>query len=996
MLITGILCYPFFGFIQIALGNDTFENQIITLLIASFGFLLYVSSFFSKFFRNNIITLVHILFYAITIHTLQISYQYDFKLVHFFPYLTMVTMVSMSHINSKLLSIFLIISFCLTTLLILLSNSEVAKLSLITLQLIASSVIYIVMISKFSVEEELILRENFMKSIFDESPDSIFLVDVKNDAIESYNQRSIEVFGLMDSNQMIGKQVSSLNKIPFNEADQQEIKTIIAKSGSFSREIIFVTRKGTEFWGELSLIETKLKQKDYYIVRISDISERKKAEEQIKLLESVVITSNDAVVITNSIDDTHVWPRIIYVNESFTKITGYSSSEMIGESPIKLIGPLTNQDDLIKLRKGIMEGVEASIEILNYRKDGSAFWVDLQMKALTNAEGKKPHIISIFRDISERKAFEFLIKNQEEMFEAASLATSKLLTIQNFDNAVEDALQIIGETANADRTFVYQIKFDSDNRQSFMETRYEWLNKGISSKGFAHQDYSIYFKQVGLQTWEKGLYENKIIKGIRSELSKSEVIYMDKHHILSFLKVPIFINEILWGFIGLNDCKSERIWSVTDENVMQTIANSLGGAISRNNVRQQLIEAKNLAEEAFKAKSEFLATMSHEIRTPMNAVIGMTGLLCETDLTEEQEDYVKTVRTSGENLLSVINNVLDFSKIESGKMELENRTLVTQNLLKDTFDIFVQEAIAKEILLNFVIHENVPKTIIGDSVRIKQILINLVGNALKFTPSGEIAIHLKTVGNTNSSSLLQFSVIDSGVGIPPDKIPILFQSFSQVHTSTTRQYGGSGLGLSICNKLVKLMGGKIWVESEKNVGSKFHFIIETKNAEDEVQENSYKITTSTVANNDLKLDKTLADRCPVRILIAEDNLINQKVAMRILEKMGYSPDCVNNGYEAVEAIRKTAYDLILMDIQMPELNGLEATKMIVSDEHILNKPIIVAMTANALDGDREICLSSGMNDYLSKPIRIDDLQNVILKWMSKSRTSNPILNIIYS
>ena len=180
MLITGILCYPFYGFIQISLGNDTFENQIIT----SFGVLLYVSSFFSKFFRNNIITLVHILFYAITIHTLQISYQYDFKLVHFFPYLTMVTMVSMGHINSKLLSIFFIISFCLTTSLILLSNSEVAKLSLITLQLIASSVIYIVMISKFSVEEELILRENFMKSIFDESPDSIFLVDVKNDAIE--------------------------------------------------------------------------------------------------------------------------------------------------------------------------------------------------------------------------------------------------------------------------------------------------------------------------------------------------------------------------------------------------------------------------------------------------------------------------------------------------------------------------------------------------------------------------------------------------------------------------------------------------------------------------------------------------------------------------------------------------------------------------------------------------------------------------------------------
>ncbi len=994
LLITGFIGYLLFGFLQFSMQHENNINLIVRIVISVFGIFTFFGSYYSRWIRQHLITIVHLFFHIVTLYTLQICYENNFRIEHFFPFITIISVVGMSHLNLKILFRYLIGTFLLSGMTILFCETDLPKYIILGSISMISTFVYFAMKSKFNIEEELILRENFMKSIFDESPDSIFLMDVENDAIESYNHRAIELFKLKGNSELIGKRVSSLNKVPFSDDEQKEIKQIIAEKGSFSREIIFRTHEGQEFWGELSLIETQLKQKDYYIVRISDISARKKAEEQIRLLESVVITSNEAVVITTVIEENKTWPRINYVNEAFTKITGYSSEEMMGESPMRLIGPETNLEDLINLRKGIIDGEAVYAELLNYKKDGNSFWVDIQIKPLYNNVGKQTHLITIFRDITDKKAFETLLKYQEQLFEGASLATSKLLTIQNFDDAVEEALQIIGEAAKADRAFVYQIKFDSDNRQSFMEARYEWVQSGIESRGLIHRDYTIYFKQAGLQNWEKSFSEHKSIKGTRSELSTSEVNFMDKTGTKSVLEVPIFINEILWGFIGLDDCKLERQWTITDENVLQTIANSLGGAISRNKVRKQLIEAKNNAENAFKAKSEFLASMSHEIRTPMNAVIGLTDLLCETDLTEEQEDYVRTVKVSGENLLTVINNVLDYSKIESGKMDLENRHLNTENLLKETFDLFVRDAIAKNILINFSIQENVPKTIIGDSVRIKQILINLVGNAMKFTQDGTISIHLKTIGNTNNSCVLQFSVIDSGVGISQDKIPALFQSFSQADRSTTRQYGGSGLGLSICQKLVKLMGGKIWVESEKGIGSKFHFIIETRVLEDLHLPNPLKPILLNSESSNSKIDKTLSDRVPIRILIAEDNLINQKVATRILEKMGYKPDVVNNGYEAVDAVRKIAYDLVLMDIQMPELNGLEATKMIIEDDHIVNKPIIIAMTANALDGDREICLNVGMNDYLSKPIRIDDLQNVITKWMNQMQKTNPIMTTI--
>ena len=398
---------------------------------------------------------------------------------------------------------------------------------------------------------------------------------------------------------------------------------------------------------------------------------------------------------------------------------------------------------------------------------------------------------------------------------------------------------------------------------------------------------------------------------------------------------------------------------------------------------EDLRKAKDEAEEAVRTKAAFLAMMSHEIRTPINGVIGMTQLLAGTDLNNEQNKFVRTIQVSGEMLLSVINDILDFSKIESGKLELESVALDVRALVRDIYDVQLSKAKEKSLKFEVSMHNYVPPFIVGDVTRLRQILLNLVSNALKFTDTGSVRIGVRLaseqVPNPDQPFQLLFSVTDTGIGITDEQRQRLFQPFSQATATTARKYGGTGLGLVICKNLVETMGGKIQVESKTNQGSIFSFTITTQIAKERP---SY--TLQDAMNKSISTGSRLGDRVPLKILIAEDNLINQELAMAMLIKMGYQPDVVDNGLAVLEALQVNRYDLLLLDVQMPEMDGLETAAHLVNHWHDLHtgyeRPTIIAMTASAMQGDREMCLRAGMDDYISKPIMMDSLQRTIEKW----------------
>lgn len=599
---------------------------------------------------------------------------------------------------------------------------------------------------------------------------------------------------------------------------------------------------------------------------------------------------------------------ITYVNERFCKISGYCRDELLGANH-RIVRSGQHEPQFFEmLWQSVTQGHVWRGEICNRHKQGSYYWVDATIVPLMGRDGLPEQLIAIRTDITARKTVELQLEEQLRF--------------------VDVLLEAIPTAIYLKDTAGRYLRFNRAFEELFGIERSQWVGKNVfdlvpgEAAALMHAKDQELLQTRTIQTYEAS-FTNRQTDKVRDGLYWKALL---TNH----------AGEVT-GLVG-------TILDITE----------------RNRLNQELQQAKRTAEAASQSKSDFLANMSHEIRTPMNGVIGMTDLALATPLNATQHEYLSIVKSSAQALMAILNDILDFSKIEAGKLNIEAINFSPASTISDTLKTIVARAEKKGLALVCQLAPELPEQVCGDPGRIRQILTNLCDNAIKFTAQGGVTVHASCLPVAGEGLDLTLSVRDTGIGIPADKQQGVFEAFSQADTSTTRQYGGTGLGLTICARLAALMGGRIWVESMPGVGSTFHFTVRVQAVQ---QVSSVAVLPAPVFKKQV-----------LRVLLVEDNPVNQMVCATFLNQWGHSVVLANNGQEAVDLFADQAWDIVLMDMQMPVMGGLEATRQIRASERPGQRTPIVAMTANAMESDRQACLDAGMDDHLAKPFNADTLR----------------------
>ena len=615
----------------------------------------------------------------------------------------------------------------------------------------------------------------------------------------------------------------------------------------------------------------------------------------------------------------------VYVNPQCEAITGQTIEESKGRGWARAVHPEDREAVLAKWAASVQEGVGLATEFRFLTEQGEIRWVDGRATALRSKEGELTGFVGTLTDITERKRTESALRQREERFRTI------------IEEMTDDFWEV---DLRGSFTFFNQqaVASNGRSREELME---------LSSRELMDEKNAEKANMVLKQIYITG----EPVRGVFLELIRGDGTKWISESSVSLIRDsegrPV-------GFRGISRDVTER-----------------------KKAEIELRQAKEAAEAANRAKSEFLANMSHEIRTPMNGIIGMTDLMLNTDLTAEQRECLEMVKTSADALMTIINDILDFSKIEAGNLSLDPIDFYLRESLNETIKPLALKAQEKGVNLTCQVPPEVPDALVGDFGRLRQVLINLISNAVKFTNRGEITVRVKLESQTGDGMRLHFAVSDTGIGILPEKQRLIFEAFSQADGSTTRKYGGTGLGLTISSRLIEMMQGEIGVESRVGEGSTFYFTVHFGQPEKEGSAPRRQRSRASEDQTSREIGRKL------RILLAEDNIINQKLAVRLLENHGHQVVVAGTGWEALEAFEREPFDLILMDIQMPEVSGFEATVRIRERERSRGGHIpIIAMTAYAMKGDRERCLEVGMDGYVSKPVQSSELFKTIAELVS--------------
>jgi len=1022
------------------------------------------------------------------------------------------------------------------------------------------------------VEETLRLRERALAA----TSNGIVITDARlahNPVI--YVNPAFEKITGYSATDVIGQNCRFLQGLDTEQLALDELRSSI-KAGKSCKVVLRNYRKdGMLFWNELSIspIHDENGKLSHFIGIQTDISDRKLAEARLRHQALTFETIHDGAIVTD------LTGSIIDWNPAAETMFGYTKAEVLGKTPSILHKPEVAATLNTEVLQTVTEKGRWSGEINFIRKDGSQGICETTVASLQDEQGQIVATIGINHDITESKRAKEALQRQLHRTLLLEQITQEIRQSLDTSKIFETAATQIGKAFRVDRCLIHSYIRDPIPQIPLVA------------------EYNVLPDYCSIFNLEVLIPNNPHTEQMMAQESAiaSPDVYVDplfqgaeltcrKIGLKSMLSVRTSYQGEPNGAIILHQCSHFRQWTQDEIELLQAVAAQLGIALAQAHLLEQetrqreeltlknfaLERAKRQAEAANLAKSEFLAMMSHEIRTPMNAVIAMTGLLLDTELTPQQQDFVETVRSSGDALLTIINDILDFSKIESGKLELEEQPFNLRTCVEQAIYLLAPKAAQKDIELAYLIEPQVPTHIIGDLTRLRQVLMNLLNNAIKFTEKGEVVLSVGlvtgdkemgrwgdgemgemgetgetretretkrinpsldsqqlTLNSQHSTIEIQFAIKDTGIGIAPEKIERLFQPFTQADVSMTRRYGGTGLGLVISKRLSQMMGGTLWVESQGFIGgnpgtwksqksssyscqgSTFYFTIKAQVAavaeqaefsnllvqlagkrllivDDNLtnrtivslqaeswqmqtyaaksgkealaqlaqgtqfdiaildmqmpemdgltlarqirkksgcenlplvmltslgkletsldfsdvqfaaclskpikQSQLYDVVTRVLGNQPTpatispshspSVDPHLAYRSPLRILLAEDTLVNQKVALLMLQKMSYQADVVTNGLEVLKALEKQPYDVVLMDVHMPEMDGLETTRRIYQQWEVGFRPYIIAITANAMRGDRETCLAAGMNDYISKPVQIEELAQALSK-----------------